>query len=129
MVWGGRWEGGSGWGTRATDSLMFICNLALSFNGQDYVWSYTFGCCDQKCCVSILDRWLRRPCPCGLLCLTFATPWTVAHQSPLSMEIFRQEHWNRLPPFSRGIFPTQRSNPYLLCLLSLLMIIYLILYI
>ena len=56
---GGRWEGGSGWGTRATDSLMFICNLALSFHGQDYVLSYTFSCCDQKCCVSILDRWLQ----------------------------------------------------------------------
>ena len=38
---------------------MFICNLALSFLGQDYVPSYTFSCCDQKCCVSILDRWLR----------------------------------------------------------------------
>ena len=43
----------------AIDSLMFICNLALSFLGQDYVPSYTFSCCDQKCCVSILDRWLR----------------------------------------------------------------------
>ena len=23
----------------------------------------------------------------------FATPWTVAHQAPLSMGIFRQEYW------------------------------------
>ena len=28
-----------------------------------------------------------------LLCL-FATPWTVAHQAPLSMEFSRQEHWS-----------------------------------
>ena len=28
------------------------------------------------------------------------TPWTVAHQAPLSMELPRQEYWNRLPfPF------------------------------
>ena len=30
----------------------------------------------------------------------FATPWTVAHQAPLSMEFFRQEYWSGLP------FPT-----------------------
>ena len=27
----------------------------------------------------------------------FATPWTVAHQAPLSMGFSRQEHWNWLP--------------------------------
>ena len=26
--------------------------------------------------------------------LLFATPWTVAHQAPLSMEFSRQEYWN-----------------------------------
>ena len=26
----------------------------------------------------------------------FATPWTVAHQAPLSMEFSRQEYWSRL---------------------------------
>ena len=25
------------------------------------------------------------------------TPWTIAHQDPLSMEFFRQEYWNGLP--------------------------------
>ena len=25
----------------------------------------------------------------------FATPWTVAHQAPLSMGFFRQEYWSR----------------------------------
>ena len=29
----------------------------------------------------------------------FATPWTVAHQAPLSMEFFRQEYWSGLPFF------------------------------
>ena len=31
------------------------------------------------------------------LCLTLATPWTVAHQSPLSMGFSRQEYWCGLP--------------------------------
>ena len=44
----------------------------------------------------------------------FATPWTVAHQAPLSMKFSRQEYWNGLPfPFP-GIFPTQGSNSGLL---------------
>ena len=34
-----------------------------------------------------------------------ATPWTVAHQGPLSIEFPRQEYWNGLP------FPTLRDLP------------------
>ena len=44
----------------------------------------------------------------------FATPWTVAHQTPLSMEFSRQEYWSGLPCPSPGIFLTQGSNPGLL---------------
>ena len=47
----------------------------------------------------------------------FATPWTVAHQAPLSMGFTRQEHWSGLHALLQGIFPTQGSNPSLLCLL------------
>ena len=47
----------------------------------------------------------------------FATPWTVAHQAPLSMEFSRQEYWSVLPFPSPGIFPNQGLNPCLLCLL------------
>ena len=49
----------------------------------------------------------------------FATPWTVAHQAPLSMEISRQEYWSRLPfPPSRdlpepGIKPASPMSPAL----------------
>ena len=32
----------------------------------------------------------------------FATPWTVAHQAPLSMEFSRQEYWSGLPFSSSG---------------------------
>ena len=54
---------------------------------------------------------------CGLvtqLSDSFATPWTVACQAPLSMGFSRQEYWNGLPFPSPGIFLTQGMN---LCLL------------
>ena len=35
----------------------------------------------------------------------FVTPWTVAHQAPLSLEFSRLEYWNGLP------FPTPRDLP------------------
>ena len=31
------------------------------------------------------------------LCLTLATPWTVACQAPLSMGFSRQDYWSGLP--------------------------------
>ena len=32
----------------------------------------------------------------------FVTPWTIAHQAPLSMEFSRQEYWSGLPFLSPG---------------------------
>ena len=32
----------------------------------------------------------------------FVTPWTVAHQAPLSMEFYRQEYWSGAISFFRG---------------------------
>ena len=34
-----------------------------------------------------------------------STPWTVAHQAPLSMGFSRQEHWSGLPFLSPGDLP------------------------
>ena len=44
----------------------------------------------------------------------FATPWTVVHQAPLSMEFSRQEYWSGLPFPSPGDFLSQELNPGLL---------------
>ena len=44
------------------------------------------------------------PC-CAHLYLTLATPWTVAHHTPLSMEFPRQEYWSGLPFPSSGDLP------------------------
>ena len=49
----------------------------------------------------------------------FATPWTVAHQAPLSMGFSRQEYWTGLPcPLpgdlsNPGIEPTSLMSPVL----------------
>ena len=40
-------------------------------------------------------------------CLTFETPWTVAHWAPLFMGFPRQEHWSGLP----FPFPWDLPNP------------------
>ena len=45
----------------------------------------------------------KRSVSCSVISYSFATPWTVARQAPLSMEFSRQEDWNGLPfSFSRG---------------------------
>ena len=41
----------------------------------------------------------------------FATPWTVAHQAPLSMGFSRQEYWSGLPFPSPGDLPNPEIKP------------------
>ena len=41
----------------------------------------------------------------------FATLWTVAHQAPLSMELFRQQYWSAKPFPSPGDLPDPRIEP------------------
>ena len=39
------------------------------------------------------------------------TPWTVVHQSPLSMQFFRQEYWSGLPFPTLGDLPNPGIEP------------------
>ena len=41
----------------------------------------------------------------------FVTPWTVAHQAPLSRGFSRQEYWSGLPFPSPGDLPNPRIEP------------------
>ena len=41
----------------------------------------------------------------------FVTPWTVAHQAPLSLGFPRQEYWSGLPFPSLGDLPDQGIEP------------------
>ena len=42
---------------------------------------------------------------------SFATPWTVVHQFPLSMGFPRQEYWSGLPFPPPGDLPNQGTEP------------------
>ena len=52
---------------------------------------------------------------CAVLCLvtsdSFATPWTVAHQAPLSVGFPREEYWSGLPFPLPGDLPDQGIEP------------------
>ena len=49
---------------------------------------------------------------CLLSCVRlFATPWTAAHQAPLSMGFSRQEYWGGLPFLSPGGLPDPGIEP------------------
>ena len=43
--------------------------------------------------------------------LLFVTPWTVARQAPLSMELSRQEYWSELPFPPLGDLPDPGIKP------------------
>ena len=53
-------------------------------------------------------------------CPSLVTPWSVAHQTPLSMGFPKQEYWSLLPVLSPGDLPdpgmylTRGPNPHLL---------------
>ena len=58
-------------------------------------WNYTPK---STCCV-LSHFWL------------FLTPWTVAHQAPLSMGFFREEYWSGLPFPPPGDLPPPEIQP------------------
>ena len=55
-------------------------------------------------CIIIIVKWLRHV-------QLFATPWTIAYQAPLSMELSRQEYWRGLPFPSPGDLPDPGIKP------------------
>ena len=111
MGWGGRWKGGSGWGTRVNPWLIhvnvwqkplqyikkIIIKVVLKFT------FYRLSRCTYVCALSYV--WL------------FVVPWTVAHQTPLSMGFLSKNtgvgcHF----PLQRT-FQIQELRLHLLCLL------------
>ena len=61
-----------------------------------YVYVYFVGMYTLHACVISCFSHVR----------LFATPWTVAHQAPLSMELSRQEYWSGL------LFPSPGNLPH-----------------
>ena len=49
---------------------------------------------------------------CMVSCVrVFVTPWTVAHQAPLSTDFSRQDYWSQLPLPPPGDFPDPGIEP------------------
>ena len=103
------------------DRLLFISytvpNAHLSFGGwQERRWSpqalfstsESYVSLDNSTELKLPNKtwWILRPELVKSLSRVwlFATPWTVAHQAPPSMEFSRQEYWSGLP------FPSPGQN-------------------
>ena len=97
-----------------------VRHLPLPYFVIVFVIGYTLpGQCVKKIATDILSIFEVSFLICGgslvtKSCLTLATPWTVACQSPLSMGFPKHEYWGGLlfPP--QGIFLTQGSKLRLL---------------
>ena len=83
-------------------------------------------CVPRRPCRGVQDRELTRADLPARACVHARSlqscpalwdPMTIARQAPLSMGFSRQVHWRRLLCPPAGIFPSQGSNPRLLCLL------------
>ena len=72
-----------------------------------YVCVYVYMCVCVCVCVYVNES--------ASLSVLFnsVTPWTGAHQAPLSMGFFRQEHWSGLPFPSSGDLPNSGIKPAL----------------
>ena len=81
----------------------------------DLVFQELPGSRDRFCCwwcpgcafVCFLLLWFI----CSSMSNSFATPWTMALQAPLTMEFPRQEHWSGLPFPSPGDLPKPGITP------------------
>ena len=84
-----------------------ICGLYLEqySKGNVCIFMYFASVCVQACTCSVMSN--------------SATPWTAAHQAPLSLGFSRQEYWSGLPFPSPedlpnpGIEPTSSAPPAL----------------
>ena len=58
------------------------------------------------------EYWSGVPLPIPLSCVQiFATPWTAARETPLSMGFPRQEYWSELPFPPPGDLPNPGIEP------------------
>ena len=82
----------------------YVCSLSL--------WPY-FCFANKSISRFFLDSTLKKKKKVKLLSHVqlFATPWTIAHQAPLSMGFSRQEYWSGLPFPYPGDLPNPGIEP------------------
>ena len=129
MGWGGRWEGGSGWGTHVNPWLIhvsvwqkplkywnIISHQLIKINGkkrEDKILD------KKKKDVAILQYKIQIWMSCIRIKLKVlvshvwfcVTAWTVTCQALLSTEFSRQEYWSGLPFPSPGDLPDPGIEP------------------
>ena len=86
---------------RLTDALSRSCERSLGFAAQLMLAPHETPLLSIEVwkCESLSRVWL------------FVTPWTVAHQAPLSVGFSRQEYWSGQPFPSLGHLPNQGIKP------------------
>ena len=77
---------------------MYEVTITLVFYGSDLIIFGSF--CYSLVCVCMLSP-----------VQVFATPWTAAHQAPLSLGLSMQEDWSRLPFPTPGNLPDWEMEP------------------
>ena len=84
------------------------CSIApSSLVWQKCIWTHC-SLCPQIHCACVLSRLIHVQ--------IFATPWTVAHQAPLSMGFPKQEYWNRLLCSPLGHLPNPGDRTCVSCI-------------
>ena len=85
--------------------------VAMNTNVQVFVCLYVFISLGYILSIQLSGYMVSKRVK-SLSCVQlFATPWTVAHQAPPSMEFSRQEYWSGLPFPSPGDLPDPGIEP------------------
>ena len=101
--------------------ISVICLMHILFSRKNSYWGYMcltakavkiiiLNTYDSKTCEQSWSQWSVYAQLLSHVRL-FGTPWTVAHQAPLSMEFSRQEYWSGLPFYSPGDLPDPGIEP------------------
>ena len=83
-------------------SVSLFSSTSRGFRLILYIFSTNHHFCKEPSCILLENS------QCLLHCFScvqlFVTPWTAAHQVPLSTRFFRQQYWSELPCACPGIF-------------------------
>ena len=96
--------------------------LPGEFHGQRSMVGYSPWGCKEHTRMTKKKHLAVCVCVCALSCLScvqlFATPRTITHQAPLTIEISREEYWDRVPFLTPAGLPDPGLSLHLFCLLN-----------
>ena len=73
---------------------MHMLTWIMHMSGFMYQYIVEIVILTPHCCHLLIIYYMKVNMLVAQACQTLVTPWTVIHQSPLSMEIFKQEYWS-----------------------------------